>query len=90
MIKTSNYAVSHEDRHLACQEEVEGPIQVIIDQANMHGWTTIEAITAIEEVLKRLRTANHDDPDPAVAPLTVGMPTTSARFHRLIVLLKPM
>ena len=65
MINTPKYPVSHEDRHLVCQEEVEGPIQVIIDRANMHGWTTLETIAAMEEVLKNIRIAYDEDPDPA-------------------------
>ena len=67
MINTPKYPISHEDRLLACQEEVEGPVQVIIDRANMHGWTTLETITAMEEVLRNLRIA-YDEPDPAEDP----------------------
>ncbi|WP_426124520.1 hypothetical protein [Pararhizobium sp. PWRC1-1] len=68
MINTPKYPVSHEDRLLVCQEEVEGPVQVIIDRANMHGWTTLETITAMEEVLRNLRIAYDDDPAPAEDP----------------------
>ena len=68
MINTPKYPVSHEDRHVVCQEEVEGPIQVIIDQANMHGWTTLETITAMEEVLTNIRIAYDEDPDPVEDP----------------------
>ncbi len=69
MINTPKYPVSQEDRHRVSQEEVEGPLQVIIDKANMRGWTTIETITAMEEVLKNLRLAYDEDPDPAEDPL---------------------
>jgi hypothetical protein len=68
MIDKPKYPVSHEDRHLVCQEEVEGPLRVIIDQANMHGWGTLETITAIEEVMKHLRLAYAEDPDPSDDP----------------------
>jgi hypothetical protein len=44
MIETPKYPVSHEDGHLVCQEEVEGPLKVIIDQAKMHGRGTLELI----------------------------------------------
>ncbi|KQY20210.1 hypothetical protein [Rhizobium sp. Root483D2] len=69
MIETPKYPVSHEDRHLVCQEEVEGPLKVIIDQANMHGWGTLEVISAIEDVIKHLRLAYAEDPDPAEDPI---------------------
>ncbi|WP_276121865.1 hypothetical protein [Pararhizobium qamdonense] len=68
MIDKPKYPVSHEDRHFVCQEEVEGPLKVIIDQANMHGWGTLEVISAIEEVMKHLRLAYAEHPDPAEDP----------------------
>ncbi|WP_426130233.1 hypothetical protein [Pararhizobium sp. PWRC1-1] len=65
MINEPKYPVSHEDRNLACQEEVDGPLQIILDQANTHGWGTIETISAMEEVLKNMRIAYAEHPDPA-------------------------
>ena len=65
MINTPKYPVSHEDRHLVCQEEVDGPLRMILDLATTHGWGTIETITAMEEVLKNIRIAYDEDPDPA-------------------------
>ncbi len=56
--------VTHPDRDLACQEAVEGSLQEIIADANTHGWGTIETITAMEEVLRNLRLAYAEDPDP--------------------------
>jgi hypothetical protein len=33
MIDRPKYPVSQEDRHLVCQEEVDGPLQIILEQA---------------------------------------------------------
>ncbi len=55
MINTPKLPVTHEDRHLLCQEEVDGSLQVIIDRATTNGWGTMETIGAMEEVLKNLR-----------------------------------
>ena len=68
MVEAPKYSVTHEDRHLACQEAVDGPLQELIDRATTHGWGTIETITAMEEVLKHLRLAYAEDPDPAEDP----------------------
>jgi len=79
MINTPKYPVSHEDRHLVCQEEVAGPLQIMLDLATTHGWGTIETITAMEVVLKNLRLAYAEDPDPAEDPpsLSDGNPKPS-------------
>jgi hypothetical protein len=63
MIDAAKHPVSHEDRHISCQEAVDGPIQAIIDRACTQGWGTIETISAMEEVLKNLRTAYAEDPN---------------------------
>ncbi|KQV32889.1 hypothetical protein [Rhizobium sp. Root1204] len=68
MIKQPKFPASHEDRHLLCQEEVDGPLQDILDQATTHGWGTLETISAMEEVLKNMRIAYAEDPDPAEDP----------------------
>lgn len=68
MINAPKYPVSHEDRFLACQEEVDGPLRMILDRATTNGWGTIETIGALEEVLKNLRLAYAEDPDPAEDP----------------------
>ncbi|CAN7672160.1 hypothetical protein LJR098_002092 [Rhizobium sp. LjRoot98] len=68
MINQPKFPASNEDRHLLCPEEVDGPLQDILDQANTHGWATLEAISAMEEVLKNLRIAYAEDPDPAEGP----------------------
>jgi hypothetical protein len=65
MIDKPKYPVSNEDRHLVCQEEVDGPLQMIFQEATRHGWGTLETISAMEEVLRNLRIAYahaHDDP----------------------------
>ena len=65
MINTPRFPVSHDDRYLLCQEEVDGPLQAILEQATTHGWGTLETISAMEEVLKNLRIAYmHADDDP--------------------------
>jgi hypothetical protein len=68
-IEASRYRVSHPDRHLACQEAVERDLLEIIDKANMGGWGTVETMDAIEEVMKHLRLAYAEDPDPAEEPV---------------------
>lgn len=65
MINTPKLPVSHEDRHLLCQEEVDGSLQDILDRATTHGWGTLETISAMEEVLKNLRLAYSEDREPA-------------------------
>jgi hypothetical protein len=57
MINAPKLPVSLYDRHLLCQEEVDAPLQDILDQATTHGWGTLEAISAMEEVLRNLRLA---------------------------------
>ena len=68
-IEAASYRVTHPDRHLACQEAVEADLLVIIDKANMGGWGTVETMDAIEEVMKHLRLAYAEDPDPAEEPI---------------------
>lgn len=79
MVDEPKYPVSHEDRHLACQEEVDGPLQMILDRATTRGWGTIETITAMEKVLKNMRLVYAEDPDPAEDPqnLSAGDPEPS-------------
>jgi hypothetical protein len=64
MINTPKLSVSHKDRHLLCQEEVDGSLQDLLDRATTHGCGTLETITAMEEVLKNLRIAYADHPHP--------------------------
>ncbi|WP_426229278.1 hypothetical protein [Pararhizobium sp. DWP3-4] len=64
MINTPKLPVSHEDRHLLCQEEVDGSLQDIINRATTNGWGTMETIGAMEEVLKNLRIIYADHPHP--------------------------
>lgn len=59
-----------EDRHLQCQEAMDAMMRDLIDKANMKGWGTIETMEAIEEVMKNLRLAYAEDPDPAEDPPT--------------------
>lgn len=56
--------VSHKNRHLVCQEEVDGPLRVTIDDATTNGWCTIDTISAREAVLRHLRFAALDMPSP--------------------------
>ena len=68
-MEAASYRVTHPDRHLACQEAVEADLLEIIDKANMGGWGTVETMDAIEEVMKHLRLAYAEDPDPAEEPI---------------------
>lgn len=78
-IEAAKYRVSHPDRYLACQEAVERNLLEIIDKATMRGWGTVETMDAIEEVMRHLRLAYAEDPDPAEDPptLTTGHPEPS-------------
>jgi len=67
MINTPKYPVSAEDRELACQEEVIGPLRTIINQANSRGRDTFQTITAMEKVLRNLR-IDYADPNPLRDP----------------------
>lgn len=67
-VEAPDYAVSHPDRSLDCQEAVEADLQRILADANTHGWGTLETISAMEEVLKNLRLAYAEDPDQAEDP----------------------
>jgi hypothetical protein len=69
-VEEPDYAVSHPDRTFACEEAVEPELQRILADANTHGWGTMETISAMEEVLKHLRVAYAEDPDPAEDPPT--------------------
>lgn len=64
MVDAPKFPVTHADRHLACQEEVDGPLQMILEKATIHGWGTFETIAAMEEVLKNLRLMYADHPHP--------------------------
>jgi hypothetical protein len=64
MIDTPKLPVSDDDRHLLCQEEVDGSMQDILDRATTHGWGTFETISAMEEVLKNMRIMYADHPHP--------------------------
>jgi hypothetical protein len=68
MVDGPKNPVSHEDRLLACQEEVDGPLQLILEKATTRGWGTFEAISAMEEVLKHLRLMYADHPHPNEDP----------------------
>ena len=61
---TPRHDVSHADRDLECQEAIEPLMREILDRANQNGWGTVESFNAMEEVLKNLRLAYAEDPDP--------------------------
>ncbi|WEZ83162.1 hypothetical protein P6U16_20170 [Rhizobium sp. 32-5/1] len=54
-------------RSMECEQHFDLPIRDLIDQAVTAGWTALEALIAIEEVVKEQRQAYQADPDPAVA-----------------------
>lgn len=67
-IQAPKYQASHPERDLQCQESIEPAMHEILTDANMHGWGTNETMNAMEEVLKQLRLAYVEDPDPADDP----------------------
>ncbi len=68
-VEAAKFPVSHPDRQLTCQEAVERDLLEIIDKANMHGWGTVETMDAIEDVLRNIRLAYSEDPDPTEEPI---------------------
>ncbi|MCV9965688.1 hypothetical protein OIU34_27830 [Pararhizobium sp. BT-229] len=64
-IQGPKLATGHPDRDVHCQESIQATMQQILAEANQQGWGTIETITAMEEVLRNLRHAYDEDPDPA-------------------------
>ena len=68
-VEAAKFPVSHPDRQLTCQEAVERDLREMIDKANVHGWGTIETMDAIEDVLRNLRLAYAEDPDPTEEPI---------------------
>jgi hypothetical protein len=68
MVDAPKHPVSPEDRHLTCQEEVDAPLQLILERATKHGWGTFETISAMEEVLRHLRVMYADHPHPNENP----------------------
>jgi hypothetical protein len=67
-VQAPRHQASHPDRDLQCQESIEPVMQEILAEANMHGWGTSETLNAMEEVLRHLRRAYAEDPDPADDP----------------------
>lgn len=59
----------HPDRDLHCQESIEPLMQRIIEYAHANGYGTVETMNAMEEVLRHLRVAYDEDPDPQDDPV---------------------
>jgi hypothetical protein len=71
-IDAPRLAAGHPDRDIHCQESFSRVMQQIIADATMQGWGTIETINAIEEILKNIRVAYDEDPDPQNPPSEIG------------------
>jgi hypothetical protein len=67
-IEAPKLAANHPDRDIHCQESLQRTMQMIVSEAKFKGWGTIEAISAMEEVLKNLRLAYAEHPDAADDP----------------------
>ena len=67
-IEVPRHTPTHPDRDLECQESIEPTMREILDQANQRGWGTVETMNAMEEVLRNLRLAYAEDPDPQEDP----------------------
>lgn len=70
MVDALKHPVTHKDRPLSRHEEVNGPLQMLPDRATTNGWGALEIISAMEQVLKNLRLAYAERPDPAEDPPT--------------------
>lgn len=69
-VRAPKYEITHPDRTLSCQEEIEPCIQRMIDQMTAHGWGTIETISAMKKVLRNLRFAFAEDPYRSDQPVS--------------------
>ncbi len=58
------------DRGVECQDDMERLMRQIITEANMLGWGSIEALNAMEVVLKKLQLTFAEDPGPGSPPVT--------------------
>lgn len=67
-ITPSRFQPSHPDRDLELQEQLEPIIQSLLEDAQQSGWSKPETFDAIEELIKNLRLAYAEDPDPADDP----------------------
>ncbi|WP_276122686.1 hypothetical protein [Pararhizobium qamdonense] len=67
-VEAPRYPPSHPDRDLECQETLDSVMRDILDQANQKGWGTVEIMNGMEIVLKHLRLAYAEDPDPEEDP----------------------
>jgi hypothetical protein len=81
-IGAAKHGISLSDRGLVCQETGEGALQEIIADAHTKGLGTIKTINAMEAVLKDLRSAYAELPDPTdqmeeLDPVPVGDPDPS-------------
>jgi L-alanine-DL-glutamate epimerase-like enolase superfamily enzyme len=69
LIATSKFPLEHPDRDLQCQENLEPAVQELIADANAAGWGTAEVLDALDELLRNLRLAYAEDPDPEDDPI---------------------
>lgn len=67
-IETPKPRAKRPARDAACQETVERGLREIIAEAATKGWNAIETISAMEEVLTRLRGAYVEEPRPSDVP----------------------
>ena len=66
----------YEDRKIDCQWAIENEIALVIDRAQSAGWKVEETLDAVAEIVRHLRQANADDPDPAEDPILLDEPST--------------
>lgn len=77
MIEGVEHSASGPDREVECQAEMERLMRQIITEANMHGWGSIEALNAMEVVLKKFHLTYAEDPGPGSAPLVSELEPSS-------------
>ncbi len=58
------------ERGAQCQDDMERLMRQIITEANMLGWGSIEALNAMQVVLKKLQLTFAEDPGPGSPPVT--------------------
>ena len=66
----------YENRGIDCQWAIENEIALVVDRAQSVGWKVEETLDAVEEIVRQLRQAFAEDPDPSEDPVLLDEPST--------------
>lgn len=65
MIRGPKHDGDYPDRDLDCQMNLEDALNAIIEEGQQVGWSKVESMNAIEELIVNFRKAYEEDPDPS-------------------------